>query len=453
MKKFAFLAVAAALVFAGCDKSDDPTDSIVLVESVELNESALSLFEGAEATLVATVKPENATNKSVKWESNNPTVATVADGKVTAVKEGSATITVTTEDGAKTAECNITVKQKVNFTVTLDAHEIDAKAGEGLTLTATVTPADAEYVVGWGNENPDAAVLVHSSKKNDTGVSIKKIAANEAAEVTITVSIIDPTDYMTVLATDTCKIYVNYHEYDDHFYYMGENYKFVALKDGNKWMAENLRYVPEGKTVSADPKATTGIWYAYTYDTDFHASEEASAKLGYLYDAAATFGVDALTADNVATFEGKQGICPKGWHIPTFAEWFALVGVAPKLTVAAAGYEAGTTPLNENALYYNTDYKGGKVSEMTDLNFAFAGTRNQTNSSFIKPLAGYETMPMTYLWASTLYKSDFNADGSIKSLQFFSLGSTATKAYPEGRLTVMFDNYGNGCPVRCVKNK
>lgn len=238
----------------------------------------------------------------------------------------------------------------------------------------------------------------------------------------------------------------------DYVEYQGVKYKIATLKDGNVWMTENLRYVPAGKTVSADPADNSGVWYAYTYDTDFHAGEEASATRGYLYNAATAFGVEALTAENVATFEGTQGICPNGWHIPTFAEWFALVGVAPKLTVAAAGYEAGTTPLNENAFYYNADYKGGKVSEMADVNFAFAGTRNQTGS-FIKPLANYETMPMTYLWASTLYKSEFNDDGSIKSLQFFSLGSTATKAYPEGRLTVMFDNYGNGCPVRCVKNK
>lgn len=79
------------------------------VESVSLSHTQLSLTEGATGTLTATVKPDNATNKDVTWSSDNPSVATVNNGVVTAVAPGTATITVTTEDGNKTATCKVTV--------------------------------------------------------------------------------------------------------------------------------------------------------------------------------------------------------------------------------------------------------------------------------------------------------------------------------------------------------
>ena len=67
-------------------------------------------MDGSE-TLTATVAPDNATNKKVTWKSDKPEIATVdASGKITGVKEGEATITVTTEDGGKTATCKVTVE-------------------------------------------------------------------------------------------------------------------------------------------------------------------------------------------------------------------------------------------------------------------------------------------------------------------------------------------------------
>ena len=82
----------------------------VSVTGVTLNQSSLSMtVGGAAVTLAATVAPNNATNKTVGWSSSNPSVATVTYGTVTAVAAGSATITVTTADGGKTANCFVTV--------------------------------------------------------------------------------------------------------------------------------------------------------------------------------------------------------------------------------------------------------------------------------------------------------------------------------------------------------
>lgn len=83
---------------------------VIQVESITLDKNELSLTEGEEATLIATVKPDNATDPSVTWTSSEPGVATVVDGKVTAIEEGTATITATA--GEKSATCTVTVSRK-----------------------------------------------------------------------------------------------------------------------------------------------------------------------------------------------------------------------------------------------------------------------------------------------------------------------------------------------------
>ena len=83
----------------------------VPVESVSLNKTELTLTEGNSETLIATVQPANATNQNVTWSSSAESVATVEDGKVTAVGAGETTIRVTTEDGGKTATCAVTVEK------------------------------------------------------------------------------------------------------------------------------------------------------------------------------------------------------------------------------------------------------------------------------------------------------------------------------------------------------
>ena len=85
--------------------------STVSVTGVTLDKDTLTLTAGGETgTLVATVAPENATKKNVTWTSSNEAVATVVDGVVTPLAAGTATITVTTEDGGFTVTCKVTVE-------------------------------------------------------------------------------------------------------------------------------------------------------------------------------------------------------------------------------------------------------------------------------------------------------------------------------------------------------
>lgn len=80
----------------------------VAVTGVSIDETA-TVEVGKTVTLTAIVTPANATNKNVAWASSDDKVATVADGVVTGVAEGTADITVTTVDGRKTATCVVTV--------------------------------------------------------------------------------------------------------------------------------------------------------------------------------------------------------------------------------------------------------------------------------------------------------------------------------------------------------
>lgn len=91
-------------------KVDSGKAETVEVTGVSLDRASLSIEVGATATLAATVEPANATNKATKWTSSDEAIATVdASGKVSAVAEGNAVVTVTTVDSDKTATCNVTI--------------------------------------------------------------------------------------------------------------------------------------------------------------------------------------------------------------------------------------------------------------------------------------------------------------------------------------------------------
>ena len=118
----------------------------VSVTGVTLDKTTLSLEEGATGNLVATVAPSTATDKTVTFASSDAEVATVDNkGKVTAVKAGSADITVTTKDGSKTAKCTLTVKAKTIAVtgVTIEPETATLEIGETQQLTPTVAPANA----------------------------------------------------------------------------------------------------------------------------------------------------------------------------------------------------------------------------------------------------------------------------------------------------------------------
>lgn len=107
---------AVSITVSYSSSSSDP----IPVTGISLNKDELSLAVGEKFTLTPTIAPADATNRNISWESDNEEVATVTDGEVTAVAVGTATITVTTEDGSKTATCDVTVTAAPVASATLD---------------------------------------------------------------------------------------------------------------------------------------------------------------------------------------------------------------------------------------------------------------------------------------------------------------------------------------------
>ncbi len=197
MKRSLLLAVAATVACAVIVSSCRP--DTVTVTGVTLDRPTLTLTEGESATLKATVKPDNAENKAVAWKSDKTDVATVDNsGKVTAVKEGSATIVVSTADGGKTAKCVVTVKAgatpppppppppapvisiATQPTAPQSLTEGSIPAGTCLTVEATVT-GDATlsykwYI--WDKENDKVSEAIDGA----TGASLTLTSTLKAGE-------------------------------------------------------------------------------------------------------------------------------------------------------------------------------------------------------------------------------------------------------------------------------
>ncbi len=147
------------------------------VTGVKPNKDELKLHTGNSETLTATLVPQNANNQNVTWSSSDPSVATVdQSGKVTAAGVGTASVTVTTEDGSFTASCQVTVVIPVTG-VTLDKSELHLIKSESATLTATVEPEDAtDQIVTWSSSNTTVAAVDQNGK----------VTAKNAGSATIT---------------------------------------------------------------------------------------------------------------------------------------------------------------------------------------------------------------------------------------------------------------------------
>ena len=165
----------------------------VPVTSVALDKNELSLEKGESAVLTASVNPDDATDKTVTWESSDETVATVDEnGKVTAVGGGTATITA--KAGSVSATCEVTVTVPVT-SVTLDKNELSLEKGESAVLTAAVNPDDAtDKTVTWESSDETVATVDENGKvtavaKGTATITVAAGKASASCEVTVTETI------------------------------------------------------------------------------------------------------------------------------------------------------------------------------------------------------------------------------------------------------------------------
>lgn len=246
------LLLCSGLALTGCTEEPAP----VAVSAITLDANSLELQEGDSQSLTATISPSNANNKKVLWISSNSSVATVAEGVVTAVKAGQATITAKSDDGGKTATCEVSVVAKAVLveSVSLDKTSVELKEGEEVSLTATVKPGNAT------NKN----VIWSSSNETVASVTDGKVSALKSGETTIT----------------------------------------VTTEDGAKTAECTI-------TVKGDPAITslselTATTATFTGHLDVPSSDLSSSQVTVYYSNAETFNLNTANKRSTTSFDGEQ---------------------------------------------------------------------------------------------------------------------------------------------------
>ncbi len=151
---------------------------VVDVTGVTLNKDTTTIFIGASEDLEETIAPVNATNQGVTWSSSDTAVATVnANGKVTGISAGTATITVTTADGGETDTCIVTVVPFVPVKgVSLNKNTTTLAVDATETLTVTFDPVNAtNQAVTWASDDPALATVDANGKVKGISVGTAKI--------------------------------------------------------------------------------------------------------------------------------------------------------------------------------------------------------------------------------------------------------------------------------------
>lgn len=279
---------------------------VIPVTSVSLDKSTLTLTEEETYQLTATIDPADATNQNVSWTSDDTAVATVSsEGLVTAVQAGTATITVTTEDGGKTATCRVTVKMKeIPVTdVFLDYAEATLTEGDTLQLMATVSPSDAtNQNVSW--ESSDTFVATVS----DSGL----ITAVSEGTATITVTTEDggltASCLVTVIKEESGDD--DGHEYVD----LGLSVKWATCNVGASSPEEYGDYFAWGETV---PKSDDS-WATYKW---CEGTDSTLTK----YNINSDYGI---VDDRTRLEMEDDAACAnwgEKWRMPTDAEWSELM--------------------------------------------------------------------------------------------------------------------------------
>ena len=184
-------------------------DGTVSADSVTLNKTKTALKTGQTEKLTASIVPYYTTDDALTWSSSNTAVATVdSDGTVTAVKSGTATVSVKTENG-KTASCSVTVTDP---TLKLSQSAVTIKKGASCTLTAVRDPKDSTDTITWESSN-DAVAVVTAGKITAVkpGTATIKATTKSGLSDSCTVTVLNPTftlskTAVTINKGDTCSL-------------------------------------------------------------------------------------------------------------------------------------------------------------------------------------------------------------------------------------------------------
>jgi uncharacterized protein (TIGR02145 family) len=248
---------------------------------------------------------------------------------------------------------------------------------------------------------------------------------------------------------------------DGYILYHEDKYTVAKMKDGKWWMTQNLRYVPEGITVGdALTNVTAGVYYPVVVNSENTAAEfskniEVITARGYLYQAEVALGLkvgDLTTVAAAQALEGAQGLCPKGWHVPTSADIQNLVGKVAGLTTIESPYnpnKADCLIVDLNADGFNMDAFGAiSIQDNT-----------KTAGTFMGWAKGYPDKISSGMFCGSsyggvTYNTKDEPDSGIKNLQFYGFMPMTNKA-TEAEYTCNGSkvSYRIAAPLRCVRNE
>jgi uncharacterized protein YjdB len=211
------------LILAACGGPGGPGGSdSKLVESIVINETPITLAVGETKELTVTVQPPDADNKTVSWSSNNSPAATVsAGGLVTAIAEGTATVSATARDGSgKSGSVLVTVTADggsavLVTSVTVSPATVSLETGKTSQLTVAVEPSNAtDKTVTWSSSNQSAATvdangLVTAVAVSSAPVTITATArdgSGKSGSASVTVSLPSDVTPVTSITIDSSSV-------------------------------------------------------------------------------------------------------------------------------------------------------------------------------------------------------------------------------------------------------
>ena len=368
----------------------------VSVTGVSLNIGTLNLTEGGTGTLTATVEPDNATNKTVLWSSDNPGVATVNNGVVTARSVGTANITVTTVDQNRTATCAVTVTART-YNISADTATMNfgsvsegyaaAPAEQTVTITnrgnQTVTlnqPTAENYEIGTLTATtlaPSATATFTVQPKADLGVGTYNetitISGSDGARTSLTASFTVDAIPVTGVSLNTGTLNLT----------EGGTGTLTATVEPDNATNKNVTWNSDNTsvaTVDASGKVTavsagTATITVTTSDssfTDTCSVTVAHGSLTHTPEKAVTCTAEGYTGDKVCTVCGE--IIEKGETVPMLAH----------------SYKDGTCTVCGAS---DPDYNPAAPTKPTDP----AGQKGSANKNSNNPQTGDDSSMMFWL--------------------------------------------------------
>jgi uncharacterized protein YjdB len=174
-KLILFSLILTLCISFSCEKEDP----VIKVTAVSVNENRMTITEGDINKLHVSIHPEKATNKKVTWKSSNTSIVFVdQNGEIVANKAGNATITVTSEEGNKTATCSVTVEPKTIPVTGISLNKIllTLVEGDSEILTASIEPTNStEKKIAWESSNDEIASVDYNGKVSAHEMGTAKI--------------------------------------------------------------------------------------------------------------------------------------------------------------------------------------------------------------------------------------------------------------------------------------